>query len=33
MMSSGDMVAANSHLHLPLSALIKEAIRAGRSSF
>ena len=30
MMSSGDVLAANSHLHLPLAALIKEAMRGGR---
>jgi myo-inositol-1(or 4)-monophosphatase len=30
MMTSGDVVAANDHLHLPLAALIKEAARAGR---
>ena len=33
MMSSGDVLAANSHLHLPLAALIKEAMRAGRAAF
>ena len=33
MMSSGDVLAANSHLHLPLAALIKEAMRGARSSF
>jgi len=32
MMSSGDVLAANDHLHLPLAALIKEAIRGGRGS-
>ena len=31
MMSSGDVLAANSHLHLPLAALIKESAHAGRS--
>jgi myo-inositol-1(or 4)-monophosphatase len=30
MMSSGDVLAANDHLHLPLAALIKEAIRGER---
>jgi myo-inositol-1(or 4)-monophosphatase len=30
MMSTGDVLAANDHLHLPLAALIKEAIRGGR---
>jgi len=29
---SGDVLAANSHLHLPLAALIKEAMRAGRAA-
>ena len=29
MMTSGDVLAANAHLHLPLAALIKEAMRAG----
>jgi myo-inositol-1(or 4)-monophosphatase len=33
MMSSGDVLAANSHLHLPLAALIKDAMRAGRTAF
>ena len=28
MMASGDILAANSHLHLPLAALIREAMRA-----
>src|ERR1700741_4036135 len=32
MLSSGDVLAANSHLHLPLAALIKEAIRNGRAA-
>src|SRR5437016_1000569 len=32
MMSSGDVLAANDHLHLPLAALIKEAMRAGRTA-
>ena len=30
MMTSGDVLAANDHLHLPLAALIKEALRTGR---
>jgi len=29
MMRSGDLVAANAHLHLPLAALIKDAARGG----
>jgi myo-inositol-1(or 4)-monophosphatase len=29
MMTSGDVLAANGHLHLPLAALIKEALRHG----
>src|SRR6266581_4506024 len=29
MMTSGDVLAANAHLHLPLAALIKEALRGG----
>ena len=32
MLASGDVLAANSHLHLPLAALIKEAMRAGRAA-
>src|ERR1700720_1191627 len=32
MMASGDVLAANSHLHLPLAALIKEAMCAGRAA-
>jgi myo-inositol-1(or 4)-monophosphatase len=32
MMESGDVLAANTHLHLPLAALIKEAVRAGRAA-
>jgi myo-inositol-1(or 4)-monophosphatase len=32
MMISGDVLAANGHLHLPLAALIKEAIRTGARS-
>jgi myo-inositol-1(or 4)-monophosphatase len=31
MLASGDVVAANDHLHLPLAALIKEAGRGGRT--
>jgi len=31
MMVSGDVLAANDHLHLPLAALIKEAVR-GRGA-
>ena len=31
MMTSGDVLAANDHLHLPLGALIKEAVRGGRT--
>jgi myo-inositol-1(or 4)-monophosphatase len=30
MMTTGDVLAANDHLHLPLARLIKEAMRAGR---
>ncbi|HYM73004.1 MAG TPA: inositol monophosphatase family protein [Stellaceae bacterium] len=30
MMETGDILAANDHLHLPLAALIKEAMRAPR---
>jgi myo-inositol-1(or 4)-monophosphatase len=32
MMTSGDVLAANDHLHLPLAALIREAMRAGRTA-
>jgi myo-inositol-1(or 4)-monophosphatase len=32
MMVSGDVLAANDHLHLPLAALIKEAMRGGRAA-
>jgi len=28
-MSSGDVLAANDHLHLPLAALLKEAMRSA----
>jgi myo-inositol-1(or 4)-monophosphatase len=30
MMQSGDILAANDRLHLPLAALIRQAIRGGR---
>ena len=30
MMATGDVLAANDHLHLPLAALIREALRGGR---
>ena len=29
MMTTGDVLAANDHLHLPLAALIREALRGG----
>jgi hypothetical protein len=32
MMTTGDVLAANDHLHLPLAALIKEAMRTPRDS-
>jgi myo-inositol-1(or 4)-monophosphatase len=32
MMETGDILAANDHLHLPLAALIKDAMRGPRSS-
>ena len=32
MMESGDVLAANPHLHLPLAALIKEALRTSRAA-
>jgi hypothetical protein len=32
MMRSGDVLAANDHLHLPLAALIREALRAARDT-
>jgi myo-inositol-1(or 4)-monophosphatase len=32
MMTTGDVLAANDHLHLPLAALIKEAMRTTRDS-
>jgi myo-inositol-1(or 4)-monophosphatase len=32
MMASGDMLAANDHLHLPLAAVIKEAVRGSRKA-
>ena len=31
MMASGDVLAANDHLHLPLAALIREALRSPKS--
>jgi myo-inositol-1(or 4)-monophosphatase len=30
MMATGDVLAANDHLHLPLAALLREALRAGQ---
>jgi myo-inositol-1(or 4)-monophosphatase len=32
MMTSGDVLAANDHLHLPLAALIREALRRARAA-
>ncbi len=32
MMATGDVLAANGHLHLPLAALIKEALRAAQAA-
>ncbi len=32
MMSTGEVLAANDHLHLPLAALIKEGLRAARAA-
>ena len=32
MMTSGNILAANDHLHLPLGALMREAMRAGEST-
>jgi myo-inositol-1(or 4)-monophosphatase len=32
MMTTGNVLAANDHLHLPLARLIKEAMRAGRDA-
>ena len=32
MMTTGDVLAANDHLHLPLARLIKEAMRAARGT-
>ena len=29
MMASGDVLAANAHLHLPLAAMIREGLRPG----
>jgi hypothetical protein len=31
MMTSGDVLAANDHLHLPLAALIRETLRSGQT--
>ncbi len=31
MMATGDVLAANDHLHLPLAALIREVLRSGRA--
>lgn len=32
MMTSGDVLAANAHLHLPLAALIRQAMRSGEAT-
>jgi len=32
MMTSGDVLTANAHLHLPLAALIRDAMRAARGA-
>jgi hypothetical protein len=32
MLTSGDVLAANDHLHLPLAALVREALRAFRAA-
>jgi myo-inositol-1(or 4)-monophosphatase len=32
MMTSGDVLVANDHLHLPLAALIREALRTARAT-
>src|SRR5438132_993431 len=32
MLTTGDVLAANDHLHLPLAALIREALRGGQAS-
>jgi myo-inositol-1(or 4)-monophosphatase len=32
MMTSGDVLAANGHLHLPLAAMVREAMRARRAA-
>ena len=32
MMTSGDVLAANDHLHLPLAALVREALRSARAA-
>jgi myo-inositol-1(or 4)-monophosphatase len=31
MMTSGDVLAANNHLHLPLAALLRDALRSARA--
>jgi myo-inositol-1(or 4)-monophosphatase len=31
MMTSGDVLAANGHLHLPLAALLRDALRAAQA--
>ena len=31
MMTSGDVLAANAHLHLPLAALLRDALRAAQA--
>jgi myo-inositol-1(or 4)-monophosphatase len=32
MLASGEVLAANAHLHLPLAALVREAMRSGRAA-
>jgi myo-inositol-1(or 4)-monophosphatase len=32
MLTTGDVLAANDHLHLPFAALIREALRGGRAA-
>jgi hypothetical protein len=32
MMTTGDVLAANDHLHLPLAALVREALRGRRTA-
>jgi hypothetical protein len=32
MMTTGDVLAANDHLHLPLAALIRETLRGRRGA-